>query len=235
MYTGVELREPIFEIGFKAALYGNKAVELAKSADRISAEYGVPIIITAQYVDIYRIAKETSRILVFAQHADSLTIGKGAGSVLLEAVKDAGAVGIMLNHAEKRLVLSEINKTIKRADEVGLATMVCADSPEEGLAVAHLHPNIILTEPPDLIGTDKSVGRENKAFVLESVEKIKSIDPRIVVFSGAGIRNGKDVGDIIRLGAGGTGSSTGILNAKDPAGMIAEMVAALKEAWHETH
>lgn len=231
---GIELKEPIFEIGFKAYLYGDKALKLAKSADEISGKYGVPIIITPQYADIYRIARETANLLVFAQHADSLDIGTGAGSVLLEALKDAGAVGTMLNHAERRIALNEIGRTIKRADAVGLATMVCADSPEDAVAIAHLHPNVIMTEPPDLIGTGRSVGRENKKFVTESVKKVKSIDPRIVVFSSAGIRSAHDVGDIIKLGVGGTGSCTGILKAKNPAGMIEEMVLALKEAWHET-
>jgi triosephosphate isomerase (TIM) len=234
MYTGIELKEPVFEIGFKSYIYGDAAVELACAADRISGEHGVPIIITPQCVDIYRIAKATRHILVFAQHADSLEPGKGAGSVLLEAVKAAGAVGVMLNHAERRQTLSEIRRTIQRADAVGLVTMVCADSPEEALAVAQFHPNILLTEPPDLIGTGRSVGTENRRFVADSVANIKRIDPQIVVFSGAGIKCGRDVGDIIRLGAGGTGSATGVLHASNPPAMIAEMVAALKAAWLET-
>lgn len=234
MYTGIEIKEPIFEIGFKAYLYGEKAVELAKVADRISADYGIPIILSPQYVDIARIVYETSNLLVFAQHCDSIDIGEGAGSVLPEAVKDAGAVGVMLNHAEKRITLSEIARTIKRADEVGLATMVCADTPEEAMAVAQLHPNIILTEPPALIGSDGWVVEKEKAeFVSKSVDMVKKIDPRIVVFSGAGIRTGDDVAEIIRMGAGGTGSCTGVLNAKDPVAMIEEMVTSLKEAWHE--
>ena len=35
----------------------------------------------------------------FAQHMDYLPVGRGLGSVS-EAVKAAGAVGVMLNHAE---------------------------------------------------------------------------------------------------------------------------------------
>lgn len=235
MYTGIELKEPIFEIGFKAALYGRAAVKLARAADRISGEYDIPIIISPQFADIHRLAQATSKLLVFAQHCDSVELGRGAGSVLPEAIKAAGAAGVMLNHAEKRLTLSEISRTIKRADAVGLATMVCADTPEEAMAVAQLHPNIILTEPPELIGTDKSVGSQDSGFVRDSVAMIKAIDPRIVVFSGAGIRNGRDVGDIIRMGAGGTGSCSGVLDAKNPVAMIEEMVRELKETWLKTN
>ena len=80
---------------------------------------------------------------------DSLPVGRGHGSVLPEAVKAAGAVGVMLNHSEKPVCISEINKTIKRADSVGLASMVCADTIEEAAAIAHLAPNIIVVEQPD--------------------------------------------------------------------------------------
>ena len=235
MYTGIKLEPPIFEIGFKAGLYGPTAVDLAVAADRVSIAHGVPIILSPQFVDIAAIAHATSRLWVFAQHCDSLEIGRGAGSVLPEAVKETGAVGVMLNHAERRLTLNEIARTIRRADQVGLITMVCADSPEEAVAVAQLHPNIILTEPPELIGTGRSVASEKNGFIKDSVDMVKRIDPRIVVFSGAGIRNGTDVGAIMRQGAEGTGSCSGILYAADPAGMIEEMVEALKEAWIETH
>ncbi len=236
MDAGLELKEPIFEIGLKAYLYGEKAVELAKAADRISADYGIPIILSPQYVDIARIANETKSLFVFAQHCDSVGIGKGAGSVLPEAIKEAGAAGVMLNHAEKRMTLSEIARTIKRTDEVGLYTMVCSDTPEEAMAVAQLHPNVILTEPPELIGSGDWVAQKGKAdYISKSVNMVKNIDPRIAVLSGAGLKSGKDVDQIIRMGAGGTGSCTGIVKAKDPIGMIEEMVAALKEAWNETH
>ncbi len=48
-----------------------------------------------QYSDIYRVAEATEKVLVFAQHMDSLPIGRGLGAVLPEAVKAAGAVGVM--------------------------------------------------------------------------------------------------------------------------------------------
>jgi triosephosphate isomerase (TIM) len=93
MYRGLEIRPPFFEIGPKALLYGDKLLALAKHADAMSAQYDVQIIITPQYVDIPRLAQEMKRVLVFAQHMDSLPVGRGVGSVLPEAVKAAGAHG----------------------------------------------------------------------------------------------------------------------------------------------
>src|SRR5665647_1799697 len=91
---------------------------------------------------------------------DALPVGRGLGSVLPEAVKAAGAVGVMLNHAEKPMSISDLRRTIKRADEVGLVSIVCADSIEEASAIAHFAPNIIVAEPSELIGTGKTSDKE---------------------------------------------------------------------------
>ena len=90
---------------------------------------------------------------------DFLEIGVGVGSVLPEALKAASATETLLNHAERRSNLSEIYRTIKREMKLVAATAVCADSYEEAAAIAHLNPNIIIAEPPELIGTVKSVGK----------------------------------------------------------------------------
>ncbi len=228
------IRPPFFEIGPKAYLYGQRALALAVEADRVGKKYGVEIIYTPQYVDIAAIAHATDHIFVFAQHMDSLPIGRGIGSVLPEAVKEAGAAGVLLNHAEKRLTLSEINRTIKRADRVGLATLVCADTPEEAAAIAHLGPNIILAEPPELIGS-AGQGVGGRSYVVEINERIRAINPDIHVLHSAGISCGKDVYDIVAMGAEATGSTSGIIKAQDPFKMLEEMVRSMREAWDDLH
>ena len=153
MYKGITIKPPFFEIGPKAYLYGEEMLKLAKVIDEVAKKYDVDVIVTPQYTDIKLLADNTERILVFAQHMDSLEVGRGLGSVLPEAVKAAGAVGVMLNHAEKPISMEEIEKTIKRADEVGLATIVCADTVEDVKAIAKMSPNLIVAEPTELIGT----------------------------------------------------------------------------------
>ena len=235
MHTGISLKPPLFEIGLKGYLYGKDALKLAKAADRISKKYGITIIFDPQYVDIPLIAKETENLYVFAQHMDSLEIGRGIGTILPEALKEAGAKGTLLNHAEHRITLSEIAKTIKRADEVGLITVVCADSPKEAAAIANFGPNVILAEPPELIGTGKSVGSVQKDFISQTISLVKKINPEIIICNSAGIRSGEDVKEVIRLGAEATGCTSGILKATDPIEKTEEMVKALKEVWLETH
>jgi triosephosphate isomerase (TIM) len=235
MYKGIKLRPPLFEVGLKGYMYGQKALELAKAADRISRQYDVSIIFDPQCVDIPAIARETEHLLVFAQHLDSVVPGRGVGCMLPEALKEAGAVGTLLNHVERRLTLSEIARTIRRADEVGLLTLVCADSPAEAAAVAQLGPNMILAEPPDLIGTGRSIAKENREFITQSLKLVKAVNPEIIVFNSAGIRTAEDVGDVIRAGAEATGTTSGVVKAPDPARQLEEMIKALKQAWQETH
>ncbi len=234
MYRSTQIRPPFFEIGPKAYIYGEKALQLAMHADRMSVKYDVSIIFTPQYVDIPLIADKTKHLHVFAQHMDSLKIGRGVGSVLPEAVKAAGADGFLLNHSEKRVSLEEIEKTIRRGDEVGLASMICADDLSQAVKIASFKPNIILAESPELIGMGS---RENsdQEEIKKINESVWQVNPDILVLHGAGIKCGQDIYDVFKNGAQGSGSTSGILLASDPFQMLEEMIHAARTAWDETH
>lgn len=232
MYKDFKIKPPFFEIGPKAYLYGEEMLKLAKVIDKVAMKYDVDIIVTPQYTDIRLLADNTERILVFAQHMDPLPAGKGLGSVLPEAVKAAGAVGVMLNHAEKKLTPDEVEKTIRRADEIGLATIVCADTVEELIAMAKLSPNLLVAEPTELIGTGQT---SDESYVRETIRQVHEINPDIMVLQGAGIASGQDVYNTIKLGAQATGSTSGILKAADPYAMVEEMIYSLRKAWDEIH
>lgn len=232
MYTGFKIKPPFFEIGPKCYMYGDEMLALAKAIDRAAIKYDVDVLVTPVYTDIKTLADNTERIHVFAQHMDYLRPGRGLGSVLPEAVKAAGAEGVMLNHAECHLTMEAIEKTIARADEVGLGTIVCADTVEELMAIAKLSPNLLVAEPTELIGTGKT---SDENYVTQTIKSVREINPDIMVLQGAGIKNGQDVYDTIMLGAEATGSTSGIFCAKDPAAMVDEMLCALRTAWDEKH
>jgi len=227
------IRPPIFEMGLKGYLWGEGAVHLAKAADRLARELDVRIVFDPQHVDIPAVAAATGDLLVFAQHMDPVTPGRGVGYVLAEALRDAGAVGTLLNHAEHRLTLADIDRSIARARATGLATIVCCDSPDEAAAVAMLGPDIVLAEPPDLIATDRSAATELPWFVERTVELVGRIDPSIVVMCGAGVRTPGDAARMIALGVGGTGSTSAILTAEDPVATMTAMIEAVHRAWTE--
>ena len=228
MYQGIAIKPPFFEIGPKAYLYGEDVVRLARKADEASAKYGVQVLFTAQYTDLPVLAQETRNLLLVAPHMDPLRPGRGLGAVLPEAVKAAGAHGVMLNHAEKPITYATLKQTIARADEVGLFTIVCADSIAEAQAVALLQPNIVVAEPTELIGTGAGSDMD---YVRASIQAVKAVAPEVHVLQGAGIHSGKDVYDVIYAGAEATGSSSGIVTAADMAAMVDEMLSAVRAAW----
>ena len=232
MYKDLKIKPPFFEIGPKAYLYGEEMLKLAKVIDKTALKYDVDIIVTPQYTDIRLLADNTERILVFAQHMDPLPVGRGLGSVLPEAVKAAGAVGVMLNHAEKPVTDDVLAETIKRADEVGLGTIVCADTIEDVKKIAKMGPNLIVAEPTELIGTGKT---SDSNYVIDTIKTVHDINPDIMVLQGAGISNGTDVYNTIKLGAQATGSTSGIIKAEDPYAMVEEMIYNLRRAWDELH
>lgn len=226
------IKPPFFEIGPKSYLFGDDILQLAKAADEASERYQVDIIFTCPVVDIRRVREATKNIHVFAPHMDPIPVGRGLADILPESLVAAGAEGVMLNHVEKPLSFDVLAQTIKRAEEVGLTTIVCADSMAEAAKIAGLHPDIIVAEPSELIGTGVSVGAE---YVAAATDCVKKVDENILVLTAAGIANGEDVYNTIIAGADATGSSSGVAKAADRAAMVDEMIAAVRKAWDERH
>ncbi len=230
MLKNYKISEPFFEYGPKCYMYGKTLLDMAIGLDKLSEKYDIDVVLDIPDTEIFNVAQHVKRVHVYSQHMDSLPVGRGMGRTLPEAVKAAGAVGVMLNHAERKLTLDEIEKAIKRADEVGLATMVCADSVEEVKAIAKLSPNIIVAEPSELIGTGKPA---DKAYVDEVIRVIREINPDIKPFPSAGITKGEDCYNIIKAGASASGCSSAIAKAADPLKLAEEMIAAVRRAYDE--
>lgn len=234
MNRELKLKPPLFEVGPKAYMFGPPVLELAVRADALSRIYDVQIIFDPQYTDIPIISSGTQHLLVFAQHMDSLHRGRGMGSVLPEAIKAAGAVGVILNHFERRLTADELRRAMQRAEEAGLATMVCTDNVEQAIAVAQLRPDIVVVESPELIAAGG--GHDTTPSVVAATNAaIWNVNPEIVVIRGAGIGSAQDVYDVIASGSQGTGSSSAICTAEDPLAMLEAMIRATREAWDATH
>lgn len=227
-----KITPPFFEIGPKSYLYGDDVLDLALAADKAAEKYGVNIIFTTPVVDIRRVKENTKNIHVYAPHMDPLYPGRGLADTLPESLVAAGADGVMLNHCEKPLEFEVLKETIARADEVGLTTIVCADSLSDASKIATLKPDIIVAEPSELIGTGVSVGPE---YVEAATKSVKDVDSEILVLTAAGISNGEDVYNTIISGADATGSSSGIAKAEDRAAMVDEMIAAVRRAYDERH
>lgn len=228
MKRKLRLEPPFFEIGPKNYLYGQDIVDLAKAADEAARKYDVRVIYTTPYADIRAVASQTRNLYVFAPHMDCVPVGRGLANVLPESLCAAGAVGVMLNHAERPLTVNGLHATLARARALSMMTIVCADSMDETRAIAAMKPDMMVTEPTELIGTGKAAGTD---YVRSSMEAVLEVSPDTGVLVGGGVSSGADVFRIIDAGADATGSSSGIVKAADPERMVWEMIAAAREAW----
>ncbi len=218
-------RLPIIIINFKTyeEATGDRALKLARICRSVAMKHGKRIIISPQFTDIYRISKDTSAYTaVFAQHIDD-GIGKFTGSVSPLAVKEAGAVGTLLNHSERRLTVEEIGSRIEAAKRHSLMSLCFADSIEESLKIASLGPDMIAYEPPELVGTGISVSTAKPSQITDFVSKVT---PKVRRLVGAGISNAGDVRKALELGADGWGVSSAFTKAKDPEKILNELVEA---------
>ncbi|BAA31006.1 231aa long hypothetical triosephosphate isomerase [Pyrococcus horikoshii OT3] len=224
----MKLDEPIIAINFKTYIEatGKRALEIAKAAERVYKETGVTIVVAPQLVDLRMIA-ENVEIPVFAQHIDPIKPGSHTGHVLPEAVKEAGAVGTLLNHSENRMILADLEAAISRAKEVGLITMVCSNNPAVSAAVAALEPDYVAVEPPELIGTGIPVSKAKPEVITNTVELVRKVNPKVKVLCGAGISTGEDVRKAIELGTVGVLLASGVTKAKDPEKAIRDLVSGI--------
>lgn len=222
------IRTPYFEIGTKNYVYGDTLLEYAKAADRAAEKYDIDVLFITPAVEIRRVAENTKHLIVLAPYMDTLRPGRGMADILPEALKAAGAQGVVINHCEKPMSLPQMKKTIDRARELDFLVFACADTLEEAKAIAQLHPDIINPEPSQIIGGGNGVSPMD--YVKDSIRVIKEIYPDILVEQAAGITNGQQVYDFIMAGSEAAGAASGIMNAKDPVAMIDEMIAATRRA-----
>jgi len=224
-----KIQTPMIIVNFKTYLEatGRKAVELAKKAEKVSNETKVFIGVAPQFADIASVAKATE-IPVFAQHIDPVKPGSYTGHVLAESVKEAGAVGTLINHSEKQLRLSDIDEAIKITREKGLISVVCANNPNISAAVAALNPDVIAIEPPELIGTGIPVSKAKPEVVTDTISLVRKINSKVVILCGAGITNGEDVAAALKLGTQGILVASGVVKAKDPYMVLREFAESTK-------
>ncbi|MCS7097947.1 MAG: triose-phosphate isomerase [Candidatus Methanomethyliaceae archaeon] len=219
---------PLLLINFKTYIeaLGDRGLNLAKIAEKISLEYGVCIAVAPQFVDIKMIAEEVS-IPIFAQHIDPYMPGAYTGHITPESIKEAGAHGTLLNHSERRLRVDEIELSLNRCKELNLICCICAGNTPIAISLSMLNPEMVAVEPPELIGSGISVSKAKPEIVKSSVEAIKRINPSVHVLCGAGISDDVDVRKAIELGSEGILVASSIVKSKDPEKLLQKFAKAM--------
>ncbi len=217
---------PRIIVNFKAyrEALGRRAIEIARAAEEVWKETGVLIGVAPQTIDLREVTASVE-IPVFAQHVDPVEPGARTGSVTAEAIKDAGSIGSLLNHSEKRMRIDEIETALNLLKKNGLTSVVCANDPTVGKAVSDLNPDAVAVEPPELIGTGISVSEAKPEIVEKSVKMVKGI-----VYVGAGVSKKEDVVKSLELGAYGVLLASAVAKAKDPKQKLLELAEGVLTA-----
>ena len=223
------IRRPVIVVNFKTyqEASGLAAIELARICEDVSSESGASIVIAPPMPDL-AIVSRTVNIPVFAQHLDPVPSGSTTGHVTIDNAKASGAKGTLVNHAERRLKLTEIHEVIDRCRTLGLDTIACTNNIPVSKACAAMDPNFVAIEPPELIGGEVSVTTANPKIVSDAVEAIRMISGSVGVLCGAGVKNGRDVAKAMELGTDGVLLASGVVKAKDRRAVLIDLISGLE-------
>jgi triosephosphate isomerase len=189
---------------------GKEALKIMKACERAQKKIKGNIILVPQTVDLRMIAKNT-KLQVFSQHTDTEDNGGHTGHININALKEAGAKGVLINHSEKRLPLKKIEETINLCKQKKMISVVCTKTIAETKKVTKLKPNYIAIEPPKLIGGKISISDAKPELITKAVQATKNVK----LLCGAGVHTKHDVQKSKRLGAKGVLVASGIIKAKN--------------------
>lgn len=203
---------------------GKNAIELAKTISDVSTNTGVEIISCPQAVDLREVAGVTDHP-TWAQHLDAVERGRATGWMPAEIAKEAGAKGVLINHSEHKLTVGQLGETMTRCKEVGLETLVLADTVEEAIVASKFQPDWIGYEPSELIASkDTSVARTKP----EVIEKVVEAVPDIAILVGAGIKDKNDISVSLKRGAKGVVLASAVAKAGNPKKVLEDLALGFK-------
>lgn len=225
------MTQPLICVNFKIHpnAFGKEAENLSTIMAEVAKEFGVRVVAAVSPFDLSTITSKVEGIEVWSQHLDPIYEGSNTGSLQPRNAYYHGARGTLLNHAEKNISLEQIEKTLNLIPE-GMVTCVCAENVDQAKKIAHLGPDLIAVEPPELIGGDISVTSADPEIIINTVKAVKSINKNVNVLTGAGIKNGFDVKKAIELGTVGVLLASGVTKAENPREILRELCSSLKES-----
>ncbi|MDH7491358.1 MAG: triose-phosphate isomerase [Methanolinea sp.] len=220
--------KPFILINLKTYLEasGQRAHSIAGAAQQVAEESGVEIGIAPSYMNIHPLSMHYS-LPVYSQHVDAALPGANTGAVTVEAIREAGATGSLVNHSERRLTLADIEAVVSRLREADLVSVVCTNNVATSAAAAALGPDFVAIEPPELIGGNVSVSSANPGIITGTVEAVRKVNPSVRILTGAGIHSGECVKTAIDLGTDGVLLASGVVKAKAPIAVLRDLVSRL--------
>lgn len=228
--NGLSLPYPHFQVNFKIypETWGNNALEFARTLESIESETGARFVLTPQVIDLRMISEKTS-LAVTAPYMDATEPGRGMGKILGEAVADAGADGVVINHAENRDSFADLVWKIERCRDLDIDSIVCIDSIKMGRSIAEYEPDLMIFEMPEDISTGKAITQTHPDRVRDFLKMVKKESPQTRVLVGGGISTPEDVRLAFEQGAHAAGAASAVSLADDPASLLREIAGVFPE------
>lgn len=202
----------------------DRAIKLAESASQVAEKLKIEIVVAPPQPVLALIAKSV-QVPVVCQHVDNERVGPSTGFIVPEIAKSYGAVGSLINHSEHRMEMSAVASLVERMRKLDMASIVCAQEPQEVIEISSLQPDFIAIEPPELIGSGRAVSKENPSIITKSVQGAGS---RSSIICGAGITDKDDVAKAMKLGSQGILVASGVVKATSWEKKIAELASGMK-------
>lgn len=175
-----------------------------------------------QAVDIFQVKQALPDQVIWAQHADPAGYGKFTGYQSPWALKNAGAEGVLLNHAEHRLSLAVIKTTQAICRQAGLKTMLLAAGLSEINQFNLLKPDYVGFEDSKLIGGPTAMIDAHFNLIKQAAAKAKA--PLIV---GGGIRTQEHVRKSLQAGGHGVLVASEFAKSINPEKTLQELILGL--------
>jgi len=192
-------------------------------ASEIVGETGVRVIVAPPTPHLKESAERFSDI--YSQHVDGSEMGAYTGSIPAEILKEIGVKGSLINHSEKRIGTDAVKQAVERAHSVGLETVVCAETPKESGELSAFSPNYIAIEPPELIGSGRSVSKTKPDVITKTADIVKKTNPNVKLLCGAGVSTKEDVKRALELGTEGVLLASAFVKAEDPKEFLRELAS----------
>lgn len=193
---------------------GDKAIEFTNVAERVSNDLDINILISPPQPMLGLITKNT-KLNTISQHVDINNPGASTGYFIPEIIKSIGSMGSLINHSEHPVKLNFIESTVKRLSDLKLLSFVCVKNLADLTKVIQFKPNYIAIEPPNLIGTQKSISTEKPDLISKAKKILLEKQKNTKLICGAGISKKEDVQIALDLGADGILVASSITKAKD--------------------
>jgi len=200
---------------------GQKALSLVSIVEDVALSSQIKIIPVVQLIDLKEVVAKT-KLEVWVQKIDSVSYGAHTGSILPEEIVSAGARGTFLNHSENKITdFDLLKRTIEKAKEVDLKTLVFCSSLEELERNKTLNPDFLSYEPPELIGGDVSVASAQPDIIAKAAVISKGAGIPLII--GAGIASQEDVKKSLELGAVGVVVASHVVKSQNPRGSLMDL------------